>query len=67
MSRGQPEKLRTDRFSLEMPTPTYPGPGRQPPGAGARPVTPVTNRYTFGMPTPTYLEPARQSPGYRDT
>ena len=43
--------------------PMYPGPGRQPPGAGARPVTPVSDQYTFGIPAPEDPGPARQSPG----
>ena len=59
-TREQPEESGTDRFSFEMSTPTYPGPGRQPPGAGTRAVTLVSDRYTFGVPNPG---PARQSLG----
>ena len=57
---GDSRKSRSDRFSFETPTPTYPGPGRQPPGAGTMP---VTDRYTFGMATQAYPGPVRQSPG----
>ena len=56
----QPEESGPDQFSFETTIPTYPGPGRQPPGAGT---SPATDRYTFGMPTPTYPRLARQSPG----
>ena len=56
---GQPEESVTNRFSLEMPTPTYPRPGRQPPGAGTQP---VIDRYACAMPTTTYPGPARQPP-----
>ena len=46
-----------------MPTPTYPGPDRQPPGAWTRPVTPVNDRCTFGIPYPAVPGLARWSPG----
>ena len=41
----------------------YPGPGKQPPGAGTQPVTPVINQYAFEMLTSTYPRPAKQLPG----
>ena len=38
----------TDRFTFEMPTPTYPAPGRPLPGAETQP---VTNQFAYELPT----------------